>query len=79
MLFLRPGTREHFLQHLAEDWPEQLPHYRELYAERAYLGSEQQRPIREAVGSLAQELAIADRRPVKFRPPPRPEQLTLVG
>src|SRR5215468_2000573 len=25
LLFLRPGTREHFLEHLAEDWPEQLP------------------------------------------------------
>src|SRR6266545_112519 len=22
LLFLRPGTREHFLEHLAEDWPE---------------------------------------------------------
>ena len=79
VLFLRPGTREHFLQHLAEDWPEQLPHYRELYAERAYLGGEHTRPVREAVGSLAKELAIADRRPVKLRPPPQPEQLTLVG
>jgi DNA repair photolyase len=25
LLFLRPGTREHFLEHLAEDWPEVLP------------------------------------------------------
>ena len=25
LLFLRPGTREHFLEHLAEDWPELLP------------------------------------------------------
>jgi DNA repair photolyase len=79
VLFLRPGTREHFLQHLAEDWPEQLPHYRELYAERAYLGSEHTKPVRETVGSLAKELAIADRRRVKLRPPPQPEQLTLVG
>jgi DNA repair photolyase len=34
LLFLRAGTREHFLEHLAEDWPEQLPLYRELYADR---------------------------------------------
>jgi DNA repair photolyase len=79
MLFLRPGTREHFLQHLAEDWPEQLPLYRELYAGRAYLGSEQQKPVRGTVASLAKELAIADRRRVKLRPPPQPEQLTLVS
>ena len=32
LLFLRPGTREHFLEHLAEDWPELVPLYEELYA-----------------------------------------------
>ena len=37
VLFLRPGTREHFLEHLAEDWPELVPHYEELYRRRAYL------------------------------------------
>jgi DNA repair photolyase len=31
LLFLRPGTREHLLEHLARDWPEQLDHYQELY------------------------------------------------
>src|SRR5262249_33333991 len=36
-LNLRPGTREHFLEHLAHDWPEQLPLYGRLYAGRAYL------------------------------------------
>jgi DNA repair photolyase len=79
LLFLRAGTREHFLEHLAEDWPEQLPQYRELYAERAYLGSEHAKPVRRLVASLAREHAVADRRRVKLRPPPEPEQLTLVG
>src|SRR5205085_9048295 len=27
LLFLRPGTREHFLEHLAQDWPEELERY----------------------------------------------------
>src|SRR3954464_9192182 len=36
VLFLRPGTREHFLEHLAEDWPEQLAEYEELDAGRAH-------------------------------------------
>ena len=40
VLFLRPGTREHFLEHLAEDWPELVPLYEQLYARRAYLGGE---------------------------------------
>ena len=27
VLYLRPGTREHFLDHLARDWPDLLPMY----------------------------------------------------
>ena len=38
LLHLRPGTREHFLENLARDWPEELPRYEQLYANgRAYL------------------------------------------
>jgi DNA repair photolyase len=77
LLFLRPGTREHFLTHLAEDWPEQLPHYEELYAGRAYLGSDDQKPVRGEVARLARELGIRDRRRVKLEPAPEPEQLSL--
>ncbi len=77
LLFLRPGTREHFLEHLAEDWPEQLPAYEKLYAERAYLGSDDQKPVRAEVSRLARELAIRDRRRVRLAPPPEPEQLSL--
>jgi len=77
LLFLRPGTREHFLERLAEDWPEQLPAYEKLYAGRAYLGSEDQKPVRSEVARLARELAIRDRRRVRLAPPPEPEQLSL--
>jgi DNA repair photolyase len=77
LLFLRPGTREHFLTHLAEDWPEQLPHYEQLYAGRAYLGSEDQKPVRAEVARLARELGVRDRRRVKLEPAPEPEQLSL--
>src|SRR6266567_3473001 len=37
LLNLRPGTREHFLTALAEDYPQQLPAYERLYARRSYL------------------------------------------
>ena len=78
LLFLRPGTREHFLEHLAEDWPEQLPLYERLYANRrAYLGDEERNPLREQIGALAREYGIRDRRNVKLAPPPQPEQLSL--
>ena len=38
VLYLRPGTREHFLENLARDWPALLPMYERLYAGRAYRG-----------------------------------------
>jgi DNA repair photolyase len=77
LLFLRPGTREHFLTHLAEDWPELLPHYEELYANKAYLGADLQKPVRTEVSKLAREQGIRDRRRLKLAPPPEPEQLSL--
>jgi DNA repair photolyase len=77
LLFLRPGTREHFLTHLAEDWPEQLPQYEELYAKKAYLGAELMKPLREEVSRLAKEYGVRDRRSLKLTPPPEPEQLSL--
>jgi DNA repair photolyase len=77
LLFLRPGTREHFLAHLAEDWPEQLPRYEELYAKKAYLGAELMKPLREEVSRLAREYGVRDRREVRLAPPPEPEQLSL--
>jgi DNA repair photolyase len=77
LLFLRPGTREHFMQHLAEDWPELVPRYRELYRRRAYLGSEEAKPVRGQVSALAREFDIADRRVRPLDPAKHPEQLAL--
>jgi DNA repair photolyase len=77
LLFLRPGTREHFLEHLAQDWPELLPHYRQLYRARAYLGAEETKPIRRQVSALAREFCVADRRSTRLEPEREPEQLSL--
>ncbi len=77
LLFLRPGTREHFLEHLAEDWPELVPQYDELYAGRAYLEAAEAKPVRQQVSQLARDLEIRDRRQVRLIPPPEPEQLSL--
>jgi DNA repair photolyase len=62
LLFLRPGTREHFLEHLARDWPEQLEHYQRLYEGRAYLPSAEAKPLRQQVAALAREYGVKDRR-----------------
>jgi DNA repair photolyase len=77
LLFLRPGTREHFLEHLAQDWPELLPHFRQLYRGRAYLGAEETKPIRRQVSALAREFGVADRRSTRLEPEREPEQLSL--
>ena len=77
LLFLRPGTREHFMEHLADDWPELVPLYEELYARKAYLPAEHTKPIRAQVADLARRFEIADRRARPIRPEPRPEQLSL--
>jgi DNA repair photolyase len=78
LLNLRPGTREHFLEHLAQDWPELLPEYERLYAGgKAYLGTEQVRPVKERVAELARRYAIRDRRPEPLVPAPEPEQLSF--
>ncbi len=78
VLFLRAGTREHFLEALARDWPEQLPLYEELYAKgRAYLPTEHTKSIRRRVAALAKEHGIGDRRRVRLEPEPEPEQLAL--
>src|SRR5205814_4043621 len=39
-LFLKPGTKEHFLQALERDYPELLPEYERLYAGSAYVSKE---------------------------------------
>ena len=77
LLFLKPGTREHFLEHLAEDWPEQVPLYEKLYAGKSYLGADVMKPVRTEVSRLAREYEIGDRRAIPLSPPPEPEQLSL--
>jgi DNA repair photolyase len=78
LLFLRPGTREHFLENVAHDWPELLSYYEELYAGRAYLGAAEAKPIKATVARLAREHGVRDRRSRPLEPAPEPEQLALV-
>jgi DNA repair photolyase len=77
LLNLRPGTREHFLEALAEDFPEQLPAYERLYASRAYLSAAETKPVRALVGELTRKHGIRDRRSTRLGPAPEPEQLAL--
>jgi DNA repair photolyase len=83
VLYLRPGTREHFLEALARDWPELLPMYGRLYAGRAYVTKDVIEPVRRRVRELAQAHGIADRRRRPLRPTVEAiaavEQLSIPG
>ena len=77
LLYLRPGTREHFLAALEQDWPELLPEYERLYRRGAYLPRTETDPVRDKVRTLARSHGIRDRRRVKLDPPSPAEQLQL--
>ncbi len=70
VLYLRPGTREHFLDNLARDWPALLPRYERLYAGRAYVTKDVLEPVRRQVRDLARRYGIEDRRHRPARPTP---------
>jgi DNA repair photolyase len=69
VLYLRPGTREHFMANLARDWPELVPHYERLYRGRAYLGKAEVEPVRREVAELRHRFGVQD--PVRAPDPPR--------
>jgi DNA repair photolyase len=77
VLYLKPGTREHFLACLERDWPELLPEYERLYARRAYLPQREVTPVRSEVRRLASRHGIRDRRAARIRAP-KQEQLSLL-
>jgi len=82
VLYLRPGTREHFMDKLAAVWPELVPAYERLYAGRAYLPKTEVEPRRAAVQALVRRFDVADRRVVHIAQappdPPPAEQLALI-
>ena len=78
VLYLKPGTKEHFLAALERDWPELLPEYEKLYGRRAYVKTDVSKPLREQVRELARTHGVRDRRRVRLAPPADPDQLCLV-
>ena len=70
LLYLRHGTREHFLDNLARDWPELLPVYQRLYAGRDYLGKAEIGPLQRQVAELRRQFDVRDRRTVRLEEQP---------
>jgi DNA repair photolyase len=77
LLYLKPGTREHFFEALARDWPDQLERYERLYGSRAYLPKADAEAVRRTVAEFRRRYGIADRRAVRLEPAAPAEQLAL--
>ncbi|MCW2955352.1 MAG: Radical domain protein [Thermoleophilia bacterium] len=61
LLNLRPGVREHFIEALGRDYPEQVDHYVRTYR-RPFLERDQMVATGEMAARLITEVGIADRR-----------------
>jgi DNA repair photolyase len=68
VLYLPPGTREHFLEQLGRDWPDHVPEYEELYRGRAYLAKDQDARI---------QAIVRERRAASGFGPPQPFRSSL--
>ncbi|HUG24532.1 hypothetical protein, partial [Piscinibacter sp.] len=77
VLHLTPGTREHFMENLARDWPEMAPRYEDLYAGRIYLRAAETAPTEALVEALRVRFGVEDRREVRLEKA-RPEQGVLL-
>jgi DNA repair photolyase len=79
MLHLKDGTKEHFLSVLGRHWPEMLLRYEQAYRDRAYLPPSFGEKTMHEVSRLRSLHRVSDRRRVILKPPPEPEQLTLLN
>lgn len=76
IVYLKPGTKEHFMNFLTRDYPQLVNRYRELFP-GAYAPSSVKAPLAETVAELRRRHGVADRRGWRAEPPPEPVQLGL--
>ena len=73
---LRPGTREHFLSHLADDWPDLAPFYERLYGTGSYPPRQTEHHVRDLVAEARRERPL--RKGKRLRPRAPAVQLELL-
>lgn len=69
-LYLKPGTKEHFLGFLDAEYPQLLARYRQLYP-GAYAPKRFQWEIRDRVSEIKRDTGLRDRRPGHTKAPPQ--------
>lgn len=77
LLYLKPGTREHFLDTVGRHWPEIAGHYAKLYENRAYIARSESDQTLERVAEMKRRFGIGDRRSQRLAPPPEAVQVLL--
>ncbi len=75
-LHLKGATREHFLEHLARDWPEELERYEKLYGSRAYVSRATETALQNEMATLKRRYPLR-RQSGRIAPPEEPAQLML--
>jgi DNA repair photolyase len=76
IVYLKPGTKEHFMEFLGRHYPQLQARYRNLFP-GAYAPAAVKTPVLEAVATLKHRYGVADRRDFRAEPPPEPVQLGL--
>jgi DNA repair photolyase len=77
IVYLAPGTREHFLESLAAEWPVEAARIAALYQRRAYVPQEMQQAGRARVAALVSEHPRAAGLPRILEPEPEPPALAV--
>jgi DNA repair photolyase len=76
VVYLKPGTKEHFMEFLGREYPHLLPKYEGLFR-GAYAPTAVKSTVVDAVAELKRRHGVADRRPWRAQPEPEPVQLGL--
>ena len=76
VVYMKPGTKEYFMEFLARDYPQLVPKYREMF-HGAYAPSAVKSAIVDRVSDLKHEFELGDRRAWRAQPPAEPVQLGL--
>src|SRR5437588_3548907 len=76
IVYLKPGTKEHFMEFLAREYPHLVPSYQGMFP-GAYAPASIKAPVVKTVADLKRSYGVGDRRGWRAEPPPEPVQLGL--
>ncbi len=78
LVYLKPGTKEHFFNFVAREYPHLLQGYRRMFP-GAYAPAAVKAELKTVVERLKEKYGVDDQRPSPLRPPEEPLQLQLLS